>query len=94
MARNIDFDGPLSQEDLDYIAQRPWLSDEAKLRGVELVVGETTEEDGETTEDDEDELSYEDMTVAQLKDELKERELSTDGNKADLIARLEGDDES
>jgi hypothetical protein len=36
-----------------------------------------------------DELTWQDLTVAQLKEELSLRELDTAGKKADLIARLE-----
>lgn len=83
MARNIDWTS-LDEDDLAYIADRPWLQQEARLLGVELVVSEATE-----TVDIE---SYADLTVAQLKEELKERELSTDGNKSELVKRLEEDD--
>lgn len=38
--------------------------------------------------------SYEDMTVSQLQDELRGRDLSTTGNKGELIDRLTADDES
>lgn len=41
-----------------------------------------------------DEVNYEEMTVEELRDELESRELSKSGNKADLIARLQEDDES
>lgn len=37
-------------------------------------------------------MSYSGKTVAQLKELLKERELATDGLKADLVARLESSD--
>lgn len=36
--------------------------------------------------------AYEEMTVEQLKDELRNRELPTSGSKSDLVARLEEDD--
>lgn len=39
-----------------------------------------------------DELEYSDWTAAELRDELGNRELSTSGNKREMIARLEEDD--
>lgn len=35
---------------------------------------------------------YEDLTVAQLKDELERRDLPTTGKKPELVARLDADD--
>jgi hypothetical protein len=37
--------------------------------------------------------SYQDQTVAELKDELAERDLPKSGKKDDLVARLEEDDQ-
>lgn len=34
MARQIDFDQPLSEEDAAYVAQRPWLKRDAELQGA------------------------------------------------------------
>lgn len=48
------------------------------------------DESAPTEEDSED--SYDDMTVAELQDELENRELPKSGKKAELIARLRGDD--
>lgn len=49
----------------------------------------------EAVEEDEDDdlIPYEDMTNDQLRAELSERKLSVDGKKADMIARLEADDQ-
>ncbi|QPX62560.1 DNA binding protein [Arthrobacter phage Wollypog] len=46
-----------------------------------------------TGEEEEEDIEYSEATVEQLKAELKERGLSTSGNKEELIARLEADDE-
>lgn len=87
MARDIDFSEPLDADDLAYIKDRPWLVQEAALQGVELVEGNTA-----VALDEDD--SYENWTVAELKAELKERDLAVDGNKSELIARLEEADEA
>lgn len=46
----------------------------------------------EADEEEEEEISYSEASVADLRAELKARELSTEGKKDELIARLEADD--
>ena len=53
---------------------------------------ESAQEDG--SEDDGEEIPYAEMTVADLKRELKERGLPVGGKHGDLVDRLEADDES
>lgn len=48
------------------------------------------EDVAEVQEDD----SYDDWTVAELKEELKARDLAVGGTKRELVARLEADDEA
>lgn len=50
------------------------------------------DEDADASEEDLE--SYEDLTNDELRTELENRGLDTDGKKAILIARLEADDES
>lgn len=52
-------------------------------------VGVSPEDAGDDESED-----YNDWKVATLREELKERELPTSGNKPELVARLEADDES
>ena len=55
---------------------------------------EATEEVTETEDTktkDVDVFDYDNMTVAELKDVLKEKGLPVSGKKADLIERLQGD---
>lgn len=97
MARSIDFNN-LSHEDLLYLSQRQWMITEAEFQGHEdlrdrvkrAVAGEREDNDGP---EDDGEPDYESMTVEDLKAELSERNLSTTGNKAELVARLQEDDE-
>lgn len=96
MARELDFDN-LSNDDLLYLSQRNHLIREAEFQGVEdirdrvkaAVEGSSTED-----EDEEEDLTYDDATVEELKEELKARNLPTTGNKDELVKRLEQDDES
>ena len=54
---------------------------------------ELDDDEDDDDEDDEDEESYEDWSVKELRTELKERGLKTQGAKPSLIARLEENDE-
>jgi len=51
---------------------------------------ESTEDDGESTE----ELNYEELDNEQLRAELAARNLATGGKKADLVTRLQEDDDA
>lgn len=55
---------------------------------------EEDEDEEEVDEDDEAEDDYETWSVAELRQELKDRELNAKGAKPALIARLRDDDES
>jgi hypothetical protein len=59
----------------------------------ELEVPEPETVTEEELVEDEEGASYEDYTVEELKDILRERELMVSGTKDELIARLEDDDE-
>ena len=54
---------------------------------------EVAEEEADSSENEEvsEETDYSKMSVAELKDILKEKELPVSGKKADLIERLQGD---
>tara|TARA_B100000029_G_C17127742_1_gene797562 strand:- start:104 stop:607 length:504 start_codon:yes stop_codon:yes gene_type:complete len=49
---------------------------------------ESVELDSEESDEPSDEVDYDSMTVSQLKNILKDKELSISGKKSDLIARL------
>lgn len=97
MARKIDFSKVLSDEDLAYVQDRPWIMQDLELSGIELKTGSEDEEDS-------DEVAYSDFSVDDLKAEIATRNEDRDeddhivvggkGNKADLIAALEADDEA
>lgn len=71
-----------------------------KAAAERVVVHLEARDDSDLDEDDdEEEVDYSEMTVAELKAEIAARNeaganISSDGNKADLVAALEADDES
>lgn len=50
-------------------------------------------DNAEATDEEVDEDSYSSWTVDELQDELRKRDLPVSGNKAELVERLEGNDE-
>lgn len=91
MSREIDY-ADLSIEDRKYLQDRGELPDgESRVKVKED--GSLANEDGSDTEvfdagviDDDDDLD--DMSVAALRQRLDEMQLSTEGNKKDLIQRI------
>lgn len=68
--------------------------EQARVRRMFVADGVSAESESEDLDDDDtDEGEYEDMSLGELKAELKERGLSTKGKKPSLIARLEESDE-
>lgn len=108
MSREIDFSKPLSEEEAAYVADRPWISQDADLQGVEIVEDETEEiaetepeaeieeiEAEEIVEDETEEVApYEEWDFAELKAEAESRGLAKSGSKENIIDRLKEDDES
>lgn len=94
MAREIDLTKPLTEAEVAYINQRPWLKDEIALIGgdVDAIMAGTPMEPAEDDTEGGD-IDYASFAVPLLRAELAERGLDTSGKKAELIARLEEDDE-
>lgn len=60
MSKKIDFSKPLSAEDAAYAADRPWLAEDARLQGLDVIVSDDFEvEDDEDDESDETDESTE-----------------------------------
>lgn len=113
MSRVIDLDRKLSDEDREYLVHRGRHADvqanDVQFAGAEpdkappgaLGTEPSLQSDRVPEAGSDEELVYEDMTVAQLKEEIDARneerdsdsQLSKSGAKADLIAELEADDE-
>ncbi len=92
MTREIDYDD-LSIEDRKYLQDRGQLP-EGESRVAVKDDGSLVNDDGDDTEvfdagviDDEDD-DLNDMNVAALRQRLDEMQLSTEGNKKDLIQRI------
>lgn len=98
MTRDIDFTQPLSEDDAQYVSERPWLAQDAQLQGIEVRYesdeAAPAEDDEELDEQEEttDEVDYSGYKVAELRGFLEQRGLDTDGNKTELIARLHESD--
>lgn len=84
---DIPTDKPLSDDDRAYLLMR---GEDARVKWFDQVHPPVTEEDD--LDDEELDDGYDDMTVAQLQEELKSRNLDTNGKKDALIARLREDD--
>lgn len=87
---------PADEDDLDEDLEDEDLEDE-ELEDEDEDLEDEEEDDEEEEDEDEDdeelEDEYEDMSVAELRKELKDRELKAAGAKPSLIARLRADDE-
>lgn len=91
MTREIDFSAALSADDEQYIADRPWLLDEAERQGIEIVREGDEFLDGSETEDDESEEIedlYGPLDYQELKDIAKGFGIETKGNKEQLLTRV------
>lgn len=89
----------IKDEELDIKVLKSMSDDDIRAAIVEAM-GDEEEDEEEPDEDEEEEdgeeqssNSYDSMSVAELKAELKERELPTNGARAVLVARLSKDDE-
>lgn len=82
--RSIDFTQPLSDDDVEYVLQRPWLATEAGIDPATL-------EDNDFN-DEEEGLNYSSLNKGQLVEEAERRGIDSSGTKADIIERLEAAD--
>ena len=79
----------------DVVSKFEAAEDEYEAETVGPVEEETDESENEETEDaqedNSEDVDYSKMSVAELKDILKEKKLPVSGKKAELIERLQGD---
>jgi len=75
----------------DVISEFEAVEDEYETETTGTENEDDSEDESAKTVDNIDEKVYEDMTVAKLKELLKEKQLPVSGKKADLIERLKGD---
>jgi hypothetical protein len=83
----------MSDDDIRKAIIAAWPEDEEEEDEPEDEEEEDEAEEEEEAEDEAEDDGYDDMSVADLKAELKERELPTNGARKVLIARLRTDDE-
>jgi hypothetical protein len=83
--------GPVDPDIADSLttAEKDWLR--SWNRQSEIPGEEAPASDGDDA--DSDDADYSDLTLDELKDKLRDRDLPVSGNKDELIARLEEDDE-
>lgn len=100
MGRKIDFSKPLSPEEAQYVADRPWMADEARTAGLTIKYAKSAsapakqdapDEDDVDDEADEqeseetEEVDYEDLTVKQLQAEIDARNEDRDPDGDEYI---------
>lgn len=86
MSKQLDLTKPLDQETIDYLLTK-WPVEKVEY-WVALASG------SEFGEEPPEEVEYGDLTVPELQDRLRARDLPTSGNKQELIDRLEEADET
>jgi len=95
MGREIDLTQPLSAEDRAWLEERGKVGD---LRVADEMFPDSVPADADPDDDgsmeDESESAYADWTKAQMQYELSTRDLPASGTKAELVERLEADDEA
>ena len=95
MSRTIDLDGDLTEDDVRYLKDRPWLIAEAKFQGFDdiedrmaaALAGDLAP-DEVTNELVNPNTDYHSLNLAQLKDMAAGRGLETKGGVKVLIERL------
>lgn len=101
MARKIDETKPLSDKDRQWLTDRYAFDVISRIDAANPPKHSKASPNATNPEDvkedvpfqDDESVDYADMTTDELRDELGKRELSRSGNKAELIARLEDDDD-
>lgn len=95
MSRQIDLSRPdqWSDHDIIYLRQRGRIDQVAMVDAELARRRKNAPASSMEAEDSVEEEPYEAWTNEELRTELRNRQLSTDGKKDDLIARLEEDDQ-
>jgi hypothetical protein len=91
MTRKIDVDN-LDADDVQYMRQRPWLIDEAKLQGVTDIEDRMTDVDKKDEPEEPDVTGPPDYTkkgLPELRSLAESRGLDKTGGKAKIIERLQ-----
>jgi hypothetical protein len=99
MSRNIDWSQPLSEGDRVWVSQFPAMTPLVEANDAQFASAEpTAEEVPVPVESEEDDASYDNWTVADLRAEIDRRNkefgttMSTSGKRDDLVSRLTEDD--
>lgn len=95
MAREIDVDN-LDIDQVTHMRQRPWLIEEAKQLGVDDIEERMVDIETKAAADEQATVEagqYDDLNIKALRELATSRQLDKSGNKAELIQRLQEEDE-
>lgn len=59
MTRHIDFSKPLTEDEIQYVHERPWLLQDARMRGEDIITEESFSVDSDVEDDTETEIETE-----------------------------------
>lgn len=95
MALKRELSNPLTEDEAKSLTkeEKEWLRNWNRHDEIPGEDAPSADEDDDEDEEDDGGEGYDDLTNDELKEELRKRDLPVSGNHAELVARLEEDDE-
>lgn len=94
MARDIDLSKPLSEDDAAYVADRPWILEDARLRGIEITYeGDAPEDEDAEAQARQAEEDLETQRLAAAQEQIDNSDESEESEEDDTEEDDEEDDE-